>query len=760
MVKADLDLGGPSLTGEQLRLTRAQRFHEYCASRKHPYVTLVGCQGPPTLIGLEPNTEVVVVDVEAQLPLKKEVDLRRVERFAIVFQDHDHFAPQVLSLRSDFPEVVHLNPVSWVLPRSLCLSDTPWHQLRLNWTPHGMIESLRGWLSRTARGENHQPEQTLEPPFLVDPTHLILPATFLSSLPQSATPLPLHRLDDRVWVLPSPEGAKGHEEVVCLCLPIHEQVHGMIQRTPATLQDLSVSLLGRGYDLFATLRPEFQSWNKPAWHPKRLLLLLPFKLKRSADEAAESFTVWAVLTTQNIGDIGIAIGAWEKLDNGYGGVLAGTPLPAEPRIGIQILTTHLRLDPDRAALCNGVVRDSRRFLGIGAGALGSQVIDLLVRSGFGSWTIVDNDRLFPHNLARHALYDRHVGHQKSIALAKELSAFSGNSAVHPIPVDVLYSDVVQEFERLLTEQDVLVDLSASVAVARHIATIATSPARRMSFFLNPTGASSVLLSEDAERTIPLDVLEMQYYRALVRHPLLHDHLSAPSKQVAFAHSCRDKSFQIANDLMTLHAAIGANAIRKASLSSDARIRIWESDDETRETQMVEVEPVPCHTAPVNGWTFVVDDFVLGRMAALRESRLPNETGGVLLGGWDTLHNRVYVVDVIGSPADSHEWPTGYLRGVTGLKEAVEDVSLITDGQLGYVGEWHSHPKGASSNASDDDANVFAWLTEQRSRDGYPPVMAIYGERTSNWHVAMMEAPLVLTNPGKPKSPDLIKQYRS
>jgi len=519
----------------------------------------------------------------------------------------------------------------------------------------------------------------------------------------------------------------------------------MVQRTPITLQALAASLLTRGYDLFATLRPDFQSWNQPSWHQKRLLLLLPFKLKRSADESAESFTVWAVLTSQNVGDIGIAIGAWERIGNAYGGVLAGTPPPMEPQISVQILMTHLRLDPDRAALCNGVVRDSRRFLGIGVGALGSQVIDLLVRSGFGSWTIVDNDRLLPHNLARHALHNRHIGLQKSTALARELSGFTGGEAVHSIPVDVLYSDIVPEYERMITKQDVIVDLSASVAVARHIATITTSPARRMSFFLNPTGSSSVLLCEDAERTIPLDALEMQYYRGLLCNPLLHDHLSAPSKQVAFAHSCRDRSFQIANDLMTLHAAVGANAIRNASHSSNACIRIWVAHDKTRETRMIEVEPLPCHVATVNGWTFVVDDFVLSRMAAMREDRLPNETGGVLLGSWDTLHNRVYVVDIIGSPPDSDEWPTGYLRGVAGLHKAVEEVSMITDGQLGYVGEWHSHPKGASSTASDEDANVFTWLTEQRSRDGYPPVMAIYGEQTSSWHVADFTSPVVLPN---------------
>jgi hypothetical protein len=747
MVKADLALGGTLLTGEQLKLPRSQRFFAYCASLQHSYVTLVECQSAPTLIDLGPNTEVVIVDVEAQLPLKKEENIRRIERFAIVFQDHDLYAPLVLSLRSDFPEVVHLNPVGWELPRSLCLSDIPWHQLRLSWTPHGMIESIRAWLSRTALGENHQPEQTLEPPFLVDASHLILPSTFFSSPPTAATPLQLHRLDDKVWVLPPPKNATTHEEVVCLCLPIHEQVHGMIQRTPATLQDLSASMAGRNYDLFGTLQPQFRNWDKEAkkiWCNRRLLLLLPFRLKRSSSNEAEANTVWAVLTEQSIGDIGVAIGAWERFGDEFAGVLSGTPIPPRPKINIQILSTHLRLNPDRAALYNGAERDNRKFIGIGAGALGSQVIELLVRSGFGSWTIVDNDRLFPHNLARHTLRDRHIGQLKSVALAAELSGFTGEAPIHSIPVDVLHSILVPD-HGLLAKQDVIVDLSASVAVARHIATITTSPARRISFFLNPTGASSVLLSEDAERKIPLDVLEMQYYRALLHNPLLHDHLSAPTKQVAFAHSCRDKSFQIPNDLMTLHAGIGANAIRKASLSSDARIRIWEADEESRETRMIEVQPDPCHIATVNGWTLVVDQFVLSRMASMRKDRLPNETGGVLIGSWDTHHSRVYVVDILGSPADSDEWPTGYLRGVAGLHEAVSEVSRITDGQMGYVGEWHSHPQGASSNASDDDANVFAWLAAQRSRDGYPPVMTIYGERTSSWHVADLISPVVLPN---------------
>jgi tRNA A37 threonylcarbamoyladenosine dehydratase len=49
-----------------------------------------------------------------------------------------------------------------------------------------------------------------------------------------------------------------------------------------------------------------------------------------------------------------------------------------------------------------VPTEVRHFCLFGAGALGSQLMNNLSRAGFGRWTIVDNDKLLPHNLARNA----------------------------------------------------------------------------------------------------------------------------------------------------------------------------------------------------------------------------------------------------------------------------------------------------------------------------------------------------------------------
>ena len=99
----------------------------------------------------------------------------------------------------------------------------------------------------------------------------------------------------------------------------------------------------------------------------------------------------------------------------------------------------------------------------------------------------------------------------------------------------------------------------------------------------------------------------------------------------------------------------------------------------------------------------------------------------MLGNADLLRKVLYVVDTIPSPPDSKEWPTGYIRGVAGLKEQVDDVARRTADQIGYLGEWHSHPDGAACSPSPDDRKFLAWLTGHMFADGLPALMGIVCE---------------------------------
>jgi hypothetical protein len=110
--------------------------------------------------------------------------------------------------------------------------------------------------------------------------------------------------------------------------------------------------------------------------------------------------------------------------------------------------------------------------------------------------------------------------------------------------------------------------------------------------------------------------------------------------------------------------------------------------------------------------------------------LPNETGGVLIGAHDTQRRVLYLVDVLPSPSDSEEWPTLYVRGCRGLTQRISEIDEITGGQLGYAGEWHSHPRDCGPSPSGDDRKVFTWLQDHMSLEGLPAAMLVVGEGDS------------------------------
>ena len=45
-------------------------------------------------------------------------------------------------------------------------------------------------------------------------------------------------------------------------------------------------------------------------------------------------------------------------------------------------------------------------------------------------------------------------------------------------------------------------------------------------------------------------------------------------------------------------------------------------------------------------------------------------------------------------------------------------------QIRYVGEWHSHPDGASAMPSSTDFAQLSWLRQELQNEGLPGLMAI------------------------------------
>jgi proteasome lid subunit RPN8/RPN11 len=731
-----LSAPGKLLESSKLSIPKAKETVNLLSSDLYPYASLVECRK-------RSGDEVIVLDVQVERGQLVAHDIRHNERIAVVFLHEDQVLPEVLALRTDFPVVPHLNLRGEELPRSLCLYEERYEDLKRSWTAARFIERLRVWLAKTARGELHASDQPLEPLLLGTPVPLILPVGYLSSPPEhqllyvSGVGKPLSAFIARSWN--TAEVERQMASYIALNVMCSPQNHGTINRTPRTLLELHELTLRAGLDLVATLREELSAWRSmQGMLNARPILIVRFPKTRTEGGEIESTEAWAFLARQSIRDVGEQLGLWIR----RGGGLDVLRTPDEARQGqgvdLYILNPTPALSVERASLYSGFQGgDGMKIAAVGGGALGSQVFMNLVRAGFGKWTVIDNDILLPHNLARHELDGRDLGDWKAAALARRANkTIQGGEVATAIITDVLNPRGEETaLQQCFDEANTIVDMAASVTVARHLSHSISAAAKRISLFLNPSGTDLVLLAEDAGRNLTLDQLEMQYYRTLITHGGFATHLALPSEPVRYGRSCRDVSVRLPNSYVSLHAAIASRALPETLDFGDAVIRFWQWSEEETSVSAVKVKPVQSVVLRRGRWRIMTDIAFLTKIEALRAERLPNETGGTLVGSFDLERHIIYVVDTVPSPSDSVEWPTLYIRGRSGQREAFDDIKARTAGMLEYVGEWHSHPDGYSCTPSSDDRQVFAWLEEHMFAEGLPPVMLIAADKGSyGWYV--------------------------
>lgn len=718
------NLGGSETPATSLQVPRARLFAEAISDGCLNFVTLVGCRHHE---GDGCVWEDVVIEVDIERPQHVKHGIRPVERVAIRFSLEDDLCPAVLAVRKDFPQVPHINLSLSEFPRSLCLYDQRWEEIVLRWSPVRFVERVRSWLSATSMGTLHQSDQHLEPLFLGGVGIVILSPDVL---PKNMDKNPVELGAERFVVM---MGQEKCDSFVVLAFVVKPQTHGIIHHHPRHLAELDEFLRVGGVRLVDALRAKVVEWDSVEIRQRNLLLTISFPLRREEGSEVEVTNVWGFLTRATVEEVGIGIGVWEKAPGSpgvIGHVLQRDPGADGRSIAIDLLSPCFNLSRASAAEMNGFAADSRKIVAIGVGALGGQVVDLLARGGFGRWTLVDEDILLPHNVARHVLPSLMVGSLKALSVACLISQYYPESE----PAEGIAADVLRPGERSegvrqrIEQADLVLDLAASPAVSRFLAHEAPGSARRVACFFNSRGTDLVVLAEDEERNIRLDNLEMQYYRAVAGLPKLASHLSPPEGQIRYARSCRDVTSTMPNDLVALHSGIAARVVRDVASRTQATIGVWMADPNWLTVEHVEVPVSSVYGKQIGEWILVVDSYVVTRLANFRSEKLPNETGGVLIGSHDFKRRIVYVVETIPSPLDSDEWPSMYIRGKSGLMEEVNRIRITTDGWLDYVGEWHSHPDECKCLPSKEDRLFFSWLSEHMKDAGLPTLMGIVGER--------------------------------
>jgi hypothetical protein len=529
-------------------------------------------------------------------------------------------------------------------------------------------------MARAARGDLHLSDQPLEPLLMFTGFRLIVPHN-LKIEELEARPIALQvgkteasRSSHTFVAVRIPDGQiPKNGEYLITAFSTPPVTHGVIQRNPLTLLGLQELYERVGLDLVPRLPQRIKDWHLDHAHKhllkfKLILLIFQPRKRRDGDETPELIERLAFCFPMTLEEIGKQLNVIDTLGGGGAGILIGQTtvdadqlkqIPAVPMVVHETLSSKLAASQNQCDDCIPSI------VAVGAGSLGSQVVLNITKAGHRHWTIIDDDVLLPHNCARHALTSCVIGRNKSEAMVPMISdVMDEEMIVTPLPANVLNASEEdrKKLETAFSESTLVCDFSASVAVGKALSDNDLIK-RTFGAFITPDSNSLVFLAEDSKRRFRIDWLEMLHYRAVLHADVLRDSFAPNGEKFRYGNSCRDVSMPLPQYKLSIFSGIAAKEILEAFTDSGPRCAVFHLSPETCAVTPVAVEITGVREYKDKTWTFRIDQTVLNAMRRYREERLPRETGGVLVGNFDTYRRICSVVTAMPSPPDSEEWPT-------------------------------------------------------------------------------------------------------
>lgn len=703
--------------------------------------------------GKDRPADILIVEcIHDGIPNKNPVGIKGREKLALVFPIDEEKQPEVLALRKSFPVIIHENATATDSPSSLCLYAEPWSHIRRGWTPQQHLDRIKWWLLSSAAETIHADDQPVEQLFFKPRLEIVIPSNFPEGLQDSnkffnILPAPRNPYSKDFNILIGSFDASPKFIWVCLPISLPPIVHGLIEKTPRTLGELHDQLQQRGANFHELLveaaKKRVTSSGIAASTEKLTLILINIPILRNhGDTDYERVDQIGYAAITPFTEIGVNLGALFKApDDDIYYADTGIPSAESPTseawkdIKVDQLGIIHEFNSELAQIYSGITAGPINVVLAGYGALGSAIHMLWLRNGWGKkWTIIDDDYLKPHNLTRHTALSKCIGMNKVAwaEAATQLMLPGSEVACKPI-LDQANNLRNGNLVGALGEADLVIDMTTTLEVPRDLAN-QDDVGRSCSLFLTPTGNGSALLIEDTDRTTRLDALEAQYYRAVIDSPWGESHLAPPKDRYITGSRCRDISNKLSNEYVSMHAAALSIRLRSAYQGNAASIHVLNHEEESGSLNAVNILPAAPLSVKKDTYTLYWDEHIRQKVRQLRLDRLPNETGGILLGYFDNVLNKIFVVDALPAPTDSKEEPSGFERGKDGVLDSVKEARIKSGGVVTYIGEWHSHPPGVGTNLSPLDVFLLTSLATQLNHDGFPALMLIVGDEKETWHM--------------------------
>lgn len=700
--------------------------------------------------------ELIIIHIHTGSPQTPFYPILQTEKVGILFGGKD-VGPRVVVLREDFPDTEHQLWVPKGHPPCICIDDRPWEEARITWIASDLINRILLWFHRASTGKLHDMGQPLDPNLLRSFFSFVVADSILNS--GSSENLIAERKQSTVFrIRRLLENLDIDNTASPICIKVYQVPPERMRRMryiPRNLGELKEMLADRDINLYDDLSTLFRKWlfegELIAWKLKvQLAIIIRMPIVSPSNEQEQGDDLRAFVIMKPAGEIAVGLGVASEEEElsevGYVSILDQPVIDNQvvDPIVVESAEIHLEFERDLATkLAGRSTSDTRKAVLLGAGAIGSHIANCLAREGRFCWTIIDNDLVFPHNLARHIAHNNYVCQYKAEVLANYINNTLVNEATQAKFVNqkLLENNSENAVTKALNEANLIIDATASV-LAAHVLSDHESQARRFSAFLNPSGNSAILLAEPASRTLNLRDLEAQYLAAVLSTKRLAEHFKSP-ETIAYTGACRAITNRIPESRVSILSGLVSIAMNRAVDRPDAVISIWSLAPNGKVT-LNSVAPKSISRYHAHDWTITIDSGLKKRIHAMRKAHLPNETGGILFGCVDIPKKLIHLIDASPAPPDSKEKKNSFKRGKEGVQELIETIAQKTMGQVRYVGEWHSHPLNVSGQPSFVDLHQIDWLSTVTDIDSMPALMLIASDQEITLVFANRQAkPLVL-----------------
>jgi len=393
---------------------------------------------------------------------------------------------------------------------------------------------------------------------------------------------------------------------------------------------------------------------------------------------------------------------------------------------------------ETASITSGFENKQNNVLLIGAGAIGSEIAESLARTGTMKLTIIDNDSLRPHNLARHTLAGSDLGEFKAEAIASKLNTMFSSDLCKPIAKDFMNMDS-KETDEIIKDVNLIVNASSSLAVQSRLSEIIPAKIPVISCFQINRGHGTVLLFSPDMSIARLDMCEAILITKMKDYPLISRWLNESGDTISIGGGCRSVTSKISGSVVKIGGGWIADRILRylnnEKIPQEAFIEILEYDYEEDGKIRNLIQKIESSiTYNTEDWKIVTNKSVIDKINQMAKDKYPYETGGAMIGRLDRQKKIAFITDAWQAPKDSIETTAGFSRGLAGLKNKIAILEKDTNDYLSYVGEWHSHPPGHDTSLSSVDSPTARRMAKELERDRVPAICLITNSIMLDVHI--------------------------